>query len=121
MVGVPHRLLLPALPTPTGCILTKRRRRRNDGGPYGSVFGAHVVSYPALEATQGQIDGLSANSHTNATRIGCHLWEIDLRFAPGLPPGWLFCGEALGEKEQHPGFLRPAPDGVSEGREKLEN
>jgi len=26
------------------------------------------------------------NSHTNATRIGRHLWEIDLRFAPGLPP-----------------------------------
>ena len=30
-----------------------------------------------------------ANSHTNATMIGWHLWEIDLRFAPGLPPGWL--------------------------------
>ena len=30
----------------------------------------------------------SVNSHTNATRIGWHLWEIDLRFAPGLPPGW---------------------------------
>jgi len=28
------------------------------------------------------------NSHTNATRIGWHLWESDLRFAPGLPPGW---------------------------------
>ena len=31
----------------------------------------------------------SVNSHTNATRIGCHLWEVDLRFAPGLPPGWV--------------------------------
>jgi len=30
----------------------------------------------------------SVNSHTSATRIGRHLWEIDLRFAPGLPPGW---------------------------------
>jgi len=30
----------------------------------------------------------SVNSHTNATRIGWHLWEIDLRFAPGLPSGW---------------------------------
>ena len=29
------------------------------------------------------------NSHTNATRTGSHMWEIDLRFAPGLPPGWL--------------------------------
>jgi len=28
------------------------------------------------------------NSHTNATRIGWHLWDIDLRFASGLPPGW---------------------------------
>ena len=28
------------------------------------------------------------NTHPNATRIGWHLWEIDLRFAPGLPPGW---------------------------------
>jgi len=28
------------------------------------------------------------NSHTNATRIGWHLWEIELIFAPGLPPGW---------------------------------
>ena len=28
------------------------------------------------------------NSHKNATRIGWRLWEIDLRFAPGLPPGW---------------------------------
>jgi len=27
------------------------------------------------------------NSHTKAARIGWHLWEIDLRFAPGLPPG----------------------------------
>ena len=30
----------------------------------------------------------SVNSHTNAARIGWHLWEIDLRFATGLPPGW---------------------------------
>ena len=29
------------------------------------------------------------NSHRNATRIGWHLKEIDLRVAPGLPPGLL--------------------------------
>jgi len=29
------------------------------------------------------------NAHTNAIRIGWHLWDIDLRFAPGLPPGWM--------------------------------
>jgi len=28
------------------------------------------------------------HSHTNATRIGWHLWEIYLRFAPELPSGW---------------------------------
>ena len=27
-------------------------------------------------------------SHSNATSRRQHLWEIDLRFAPGLPPGW---------------------------------
>jgi hypothetical protein len=30
------------------------------------------------------------NSHTNATRIRWHLWEIGLRFTPGLTPGWSF-------------------------------
>ena len=28
------------------------------------------------------------SSHTNATSKRWHLWEIDLRFASGLPPGW---------------------------------
>ena len=37
----------------------------------------------------------SVNSHTNATRIGWHLWEIDLRFATGLPPGWQSEGAVL--------------------------
>jgi len=36
------------------------------------------------------------NSYTDATRIGWHLWEIDLRFAPGLPPGW-----RCKERERH--------------------
>ena len=29
---------------------------------------------------------IQVNSHTNATRIGWHMWEVDLNFAPGLPP-----------------------------------
>ena len=41
------------------------------------------------------------NSHTNATRIGWYLWEIDLRFAPVLPPGWFWDLKA-----------RPRPDGL---------
>jgi len=28
------------------------------------------------------------NSHTNTTRIWWHMWDIDLIFAHGLPPGW---------------------------------
>ena len=36
------------------------------------------------------------NFHTNATRIGWHLWEIDLRFAPGLPPGRSPAKQSLG-------------------------
>ena len=35
------------------------------------------------------------NSHTNATRVGWHLWDIDLRFAPGLPPGRLRAARAV--------------------------
>ena len=39
------------------------------------------------------------NSHTNSTRIGWHLWEIDLRFAPGSPPGWVgAAGMSAGHK-----------------------
>jgi len=45
-------------------------------------------SAATLEATHGQMDGFLVNSHTDATRIGWHLWGIDLIFAPGLPPGW---------------------------------
>jgi len=30
-----------------------------------------------------------ADIHANATSKRWHLWEIDLRFAPGLPPGWV--------------------------------
>jgi len=49
--------------------------------------GLRVRCEAAQEATQGQMDFLSVNSHTNATRNGCHLWEIDLKSAPGLSPG----------------------------------
>ena len=31
------------------------------------------------------------NSYINSTRIGWHLLEIDLRFAPGSPPEWARC------------------------------
>ena len=38
----------------------------------------------------------SVNPHTNATRIGWNLWDIDSRLAPGLPPGWLVCSSIDG-------------------------
>ena len=46
------------------------------------------------------------NSHTNATRIGWHLWELDLRFSSGLPPGWVgmrTCTSQQGLLLGHPG------------------
>ena len=54
------------------------------------------------------------NSHAHATRIGWHLWAIDLRFATGLPPGWgdsiqsnpgptVWYGQLSGLVGSHPG------------------
>jgi len=50
----------------------------------GSVCGPD----PPWRQPRGKLVVSLVNSHTNATRIGWHLWEIDLRFAPGLPQGW---------------------------------
>ena len=50
--------------------------------------GTYCSSRAALEATQGKWMVSLVNSHTHATTKRWHLWEIDLRFAPGLPPGW---------------------------------
>ena len=48
-----------------------------------------VPPTPPFRQPRGKWMVSSVNSHANAARIGWHLWEIDLRFAPGLPPGWL--------------------------------
>ena len=65
-----------------------------------STFRGHLTSRGTTAQTQppppwrqprGRWMVSLVNSHTNATRIGWHLWEIDLRFAPGLPPGWWGC------------------------------
>ena len=47
-----------------------------------------VAGYPPWRQPRGRWMVSLVNSHTNATRIGWHMWEIDFRFAPGLPPGW---------------------------------
>ena len=39
--------------------------------------------------------------HANATGIGWDVWESDLGFAPGLPPGW----GCVSTGELHPHFL----------------
>ena len=43
---------------------------------------------PPWRHPRGKSMVYSVTSHANATSIGWHLWEIDLRFSPGLPPGW---------------------------------
>ena len=47
-------------------------------------FFSCVAQAPPWRQPQGKWMIVSVNSHTNATRIGWHLWEIDSRFAPGL-------------------------------------
>jgi hypothetical protein len=63
---------------------------------FGTTFTANALSRrkltmrhvpPALEATQGHIDGFFSQLpyECNQNR---HMWELDLRFSPGLSPGW---------------------------------
>jgi len=43
---------------------------------------------PPWRQPRGKTIVFTVNSHTNAASKGQHLWEIDLGFAPGLPPEW---------------------------------
>ena len=52
----------------------QRKSRRWKDPPWRQPRGKSMVSL--------------VNSHTNATSKRWHLWEIDLRFSPGFPPGW---------------------------------
>jgi len=47
------------------------------------------IDLPWRQSTGNTIVSL-VNFHTNATSKRWHLWEVDLRFASGLPPGWLY-------------------------------
>jgi len=58
--------------------------RRRQSGTRSTTSG----TTPPWRQPRGKWMVSLVNSHTNATRIGWHLWEINLRFAPGLPPGW---------------------------------
>jgi len=61
--------------------------------PDSSEWDRHCAKASGVKPPWRQPRGKSmvslVNSHTNATRIGWHLWEIDSRFVPGLPPGWI--------------------------------
>ena len=47
----------------------------------------HSDVRPPWRQSRGKLIVSLVNSPTNATRIGWHPWEIELRFAPELPPG----------------------------------
>ena len=64
------------------------RCREDDGGRTCRRRFVDGVKVHAVLWRRGKSMVSLVNSHTNATRIGWHLWEIDLRFASGLPPGW---------------------------------
>jgi len=53
-------------------------------------FPTHTWHGAALGQPRGKWMVSLVNSYSNATSRRKHLWEIVLRFAPGLPPGW--CG-----------------------------
>ena len=53
-------------------------------------------SSPPWRQPRGKLTVSLVNSNTNATKIGWHMWEIDLRFAPRLPPG---CVSVLDPRE----------------------
>ena len=53
------------------------------------------------------------NPHSNATSRRWHLWEIDLRFSPGLPPGWwrvrAYVGVVINDTVRHARVLSNQP------------
>ena len=48
-----------------------------------------MMMMPPWRQPRGKQVVSSVNSHTNAARIDWQLWDIVLRFAPGLPLGWV--------------------------------
>ena len=63
-------------------------------GTEAARVAAHTFSEPPWRQPMGKLMVSSVNSHTNSTRIGWHLWDIDLRFALGLPPWWCICKQS---------------------------
>ena len=67
------------------------------GGAVVGVIYFGTVCPPPWRQPRGNLLVCLVNSHTNATRMGWHLWEIDFRFAPWPPAGWLLRGPFWGD------------------------
>ena len=97
---IPHTPLNPAHQPPQQALAVAcppPSPRDSTGSDRRGAWGARVdrgrelgADKPPWRQPRGKLVVSLVNYHTNATRIGWHLWEIDLRFAPGLPPGWPF-------------------------------
>jgi len=62
------------------------RRSARGRGRQGTA--ANLSATPPWRQPRGKTIVSLVNSHANATSKSQHLWEIDFRFAPGLPPWW---------------------------------
>ena len=58
------------------------------GAWQGVGLSLYRVGIPPWRQPRGKLVVSLVDSCTNATRIGWHLWELDLRFPLGLPPEW---------------------------------
>jgi hypothetical protein len=70
-----------------------------------AVSSSTLAGLPPWRKPRDQFVGFLINSHVNANRIRWHLWEIDLRFAPGLPPGRCLCARPVGGADSRPPAL----------------
>ena len=67
-----------------------------------------AVSKPPWRQPRGKLMVSLVNSHADATRIGWHLWKIDLRFAPG----WLTESPPVRRHSVEGGVRAYIPDSV---------
>ena len=63
-------------------------RQRGGNCPRSLRVAYFPLWYPPWRQPRGKDMVSSVNYHLNATSRRQHLWEIDLGFSPGLPPGW---------------------------------
>ena len=98
--GTPVRVLLAT----SGNLNTASRERNPDTSVPPWRKRTWREGEPPWRQPRGKWMVSLVNSHTHATRIGLHLWEIDLRFALNSTPGW----RASASHQQIPGNLTTA-------------